>query len=138
MDRSENMRRIRSKDTAPEMAVRRLIHGLGFRYRLHVKDMPGKPDLVFPSRRKIIFVHGCFWHQHRSCREGRLPKSNRSYWTPKLQRNVKRDRQALRQLHSAGWDTLVIWECQASDLPRLQRMVLTFLGQRRSGASKLR
>lgn len=121
------MRRIRSKDTGPELTVRRLIHGLGFRYRLHVKDMPGKPDLVFPGRGKVIFVHGCFWHQHRSCPEGRLPNSNQPYWTPKLKRNVERDRKALRQLRRTGWRTLTIWECQAKDLPRLRQKVLAFL-----------
>jgi len=89
--RSANMRAIRSKGTKPEMRVRRLIHTLGYRYRLHRKDLPGKPDLVFPGRRCVIFVHGCFWHQHAGCREGRPPRSNSGYWTPKLSRTVERD-----------------------------------------------
>ncbi|WP_259397709.1 very short patch repair endonuclease, partial [Burkholderia cepacia] len=111
MSRSDNMRRIRSKDTAPEMAVRRLTHGLGYRYRLHRKDIPGKPDLVFPARRKVIFIHGCFWHQHPGCREGRPPKSNAAYWLPKLERNQQRDKAALEKLAALGWNALVIWEC---------------------------
>lgn len=101
MNRSENMRRIRSKDTAPEMAVRSLAHRLGYRYRLHRKDIPGKPDLVFPGRRKVIFIHGCFWHQHPGCREGRPPKSNTAYWLPKLERNMERDKDALARLAAA-------------------------------------
>lgn len=108
ISRSENMRRIRSKDTRPEMAVRRIVHGLGYRYRLHRKDIPGKPDLVFPRHRKVIFVHGCFWHQHPGCQDGRLPKSNTSYWGPKLKRNVERDKTALAELSSLGWEVLVI------------------------------
>lgn len=130
MNRSENMRRIRSKDTAPEMAVRRLVHGLGYRYRLHRKDIPGKPDLVFPSRRKVIFIHGCFWHQHPECREGRPPKSNTAYWGPKLERNVERDRRAVAELTAAGWGVLVVWECETKDLGELQGAVQAFLGPR--------
>src|SRR5262245_26748245 len=89
--RSANMARIRSVNTGPEMTVRRMAHGLGYRYRLHHRDLPGKPDLVFVAQKKIIFVHGCFWHQHEHCREGRLPGSNSEYWQPKLTRNVRRD-----------------------------------------------
>jgi DNA mismatch endonuclease (patch repair protein) len=128
MDRGENMRRIRSQDTLPEMTVRRLAHGLGYRYRLHRKDIPGKPDLVFPGRRKVIFVHGCFWHQHPACAEGRLPKTNLAYWKPKLKRNVERDKTALAQLAAAGWDTLVIWECEAKNIKALRKTLLKFLG----------
>lgn len=128
MSRSDNMRRIRSKDTAPEMAVRRLTHGLGYRYRLHRKDVPGKPDLVFPARRKVIFIHGCFWHQHPGCREGRPPKSNTAYWLPKLERNQQRDKAALESLATLGWDALVIWECEIKDGPGLARKIAEFLG----------
>jgi DNA mismatch endonuclease (patch repair protein) len=128
MNRSENMRRIRSKDTAPEMTVRRLAHSLGYRYQLHRKDLPGKPDLVFPGRRKVIFIHGCFWHQHPGCREGRLPKSNAAYWQPKLQRNIERDQAALAQLAASGWSALVIWECETASQENLQKSLLSFLG----------
>lgn len=128
MNRSENMRRIRSKDTAPEMAVRRLAHGLGYRYRLHRKDIPGKPDLVFPGRRKVIFIHGCFWHQHPGCREGRPPKSNAAYWLPKLERNIERDKAALAQLAAAGWDALVVWECETKNHEAMRQALLDFLG----------
>ena len=125
--RSENMRRIRSKDTGPEMTVRRLVHGMGYRYRLHRKDLPGNPDLVFPGKRKVIFIHGCFWHQHSGCRDGRLPKSNQSYWIPKLERNKDRDKSAIQKLESAGWVSLVIWECEIKDLDALKEKIEMFL-----------
>ena len=112
--RQWNMSRIRAKDMKPEMIVRRLVHGMGYRYRLHRKDLPGKPDLVFGPRRKVIFVHGCFWHRHAdpSCKIARLPKSNQDYWIPKLERNVERDARHRAALLSLGWDFLEIWECQ--------------------------
>lgn len=128
MNRSENMRRIRSKDTVPELAVRRLLHGMGYRYRLHGKEVPGKPDLVFAARRKVIFIHGCFWHQHPGCREGRPPKSNSGYWTSKLERNRQRDLLALEKLALAGWDSLVLWECEIKDIVTVATKVTTFLG----------
>ncbi|RQV61066.1 DNA mismatch endonuclease Vsr [Burkholderia cenocepacia] len=121
------MRRIRSKDTEPELIVRRLVYAMGYRYRLHRKDMPGKPDLVFLGRRKVIFTHGCFWHQHSGCREGRPPKSNTDYWLPKLRRNQERDRVALAQLAASGWDVLVIWECETKDSSALASKVRLFL-----------
>src|SRR5258707_1318924 len=101
--RSEIMARIRSKDTKPEMLVRRMLHGLGYRYALHRRDLPGAPDLVFPARRKVILVHGCFWHQHKKCVDGRLPKSREDYWEPKLMRNVDRDRRNASKLRRDGW-----------------------------------
>lgn len=110
--RSDNMRRIASKHTKPEMFVRRLVHGMGFRYRLHGEDLPGKPDLVFRGRRKAIFVHGCFWHQHERCIDGRIPRSKTEYWLPKLQRNIDRDASAIAQLNQMGWDVLIVWECE--------------------------
>lgn len=112
--RSEIMSNIRSKGMKPEMAVRRITHAMGYRYRLHGKDLPGKPDLVFPSRRKVIFVHGCFWHQHSdpACRIARRPKSNRHYWLPKLERTVARDGEHRAELVKRGWEVLVIWECE--------------------------
>ena len=109
---SAQMRCIRKKDTKPEMIVRKLVFGMGFRFRLHRRDLPGTPDIVFPSRRKAILVHGCFWHQH-DCKLGRKqPRTNQKYWLPKLERNVARDEQARRDLAVLGWSTLVVWECE--------------------------
>ena len=126
--RSANMAAIRSRDTAPELIVRRLAHRLGLRFRLHQSSLPGKPDLVFPRHRKVVFVHGCFWHQH-SCPDGHLPKSRISYWTPKLRRNCERDAEQLKLLKSLGWDVLIIWECQtkASLLGSLEKELRAFL-----------
>lgn len=126
--RSANMSRIRSNDTKPEMVVRRLAHSLGYRFRLHRKDLPGKPDLVFPARRKVIFVHGCFWHQHPECREGRMPGTNRDYWVPKLTRNIDRDSSAQSALTELGWQAIVIWECETTNLKALSSRLRTFLG----------
>ncbi|MDZ4199625.1 MAG: DNA mismatch endonuclease Vsr [Kiritimatiellia bacterium] len=110
-ERSERMSRIRNADTGPEMAVRRLVHGLGYRFRLHARDLPGNPDLVFRPRMKVIFVHGCFWHQH-GCRQYRQPRTKRSYWEPKLGRNKARDEEVRRELRKRGWGVMVVWECQ--------------------------
>ena len=125
--RSENMRRIRSTDMKPEMVVRRILHAEGFRYRLHVRDLPGRPDLVFRRLRKAIFVHGCFWHQHRDCIDGRVPRSNQGYWKPKLDRNVQRDREARDALEAEGWTVLVVWECETQDPERVRATVTRFL-----------
>jgi DNA mismatch endonuclease, patch repair protein len=124
--RSRCMSNIRSTDTKPERRVRQLVHAMGFRFRLHRKDLPGTPDLVFPCRRKVIFIHGCFWHGH-SCLERRLPKSNAGYWDKKLSRNVVRDRRAVRALRRAGWGVLTVWECQIRDIESLSRRIRTFL-----------
>lgn len=121
------MRRIRSRDTGPEWIVRRLVHGLGYRYRLHRKDLPGKPDLVFPSRQKVIFIHGCFWHSH-GCSLSHTPKSNLGYWLPKLERNRRRDEAVREALKAEGWDTLVIWECQTADPEQVAASIRQFLG----------
>jgi len=121
------MRRIRKTDTKPELAVRRIVHGMGYRFRLHRRDLPGTPDLVFPRLKKIIFVNGCFWHQHH-CRLGaKQPSSNRDYWLPKLARNVKRDRQARARLRKADWDVLVIWECATRPPNALSARLARFL-----------
>ena len=114
--RSAQMARVRGKDTKPEMVVRRLVHAMGYRYRLHRKDLPGKPDLVFPRLRKIIQVHGCFWHQHPdpACRRARIPKSRREFWGPKLEGNARRDIENERALRELGWDVLVVWECETT------------------------
>ena len=117
--RSANMARIRSDNTRPEMVVRRLAHAMGYRFRLHRRDLPGKPDLVFPRRKKVVFVHGCFWHQHPGCRDGRIPGTNRAYWEPKLARNVERDEAVQSALREAGWRVKVVWECEAIDAEAL-------------------
>src|SRR5689334_24657208 len=114
------MRRVHSRDTGPELAVRKLVHGMGYRYRLYSPDLPGRPDLVFAARKKAIFVHGCFWHRHR-CPCATLPKSNRAYWERKQDRNAMRDKQHVRELRRAGWKTLIIWECEIKEAKRLQR-----------------
>jgi DNA mismatch endonuclease, patch repair protein len=131
--RSANMRAIKSKGMKPEMAVRRLAHSLGFRFRLHRHDLPGRPDLVFPGRRKVVFVHGCFWHQHPdpACKAAHSPRSNTDYWGPKLARNFARDATTRGALAELGWDTLVLWECETKDLVSLRDKLLTFLGERR-------
>jgi DNA mismatch endonuclease (patch repair protein) len=109
--RSALMSKIRGKDTRPELVVRRLVHAMGFRYRLHRRDLPGSPDLVFTSRRKIIFVHGCFWHRHQGCPDAFLPKTRPKFWATKLHRNVVRDTRVKRQLRGAGWQIMTVWEC---------------------------
>lgn len=125
------MRAIRSSDTSPELVVRRLVHSLGRRYRLHGQRLPGKPDLVFAGQRKIIFVHGCFWHQHpcSSCQDSRRPKSNTAYWLPKLERNVSRDAENLFRLKADGWRVLVVWECETKDRVRLSARLRRFLNK---------
>lgn len=116
--RSRVMKAVTSADTRLEIMVRRSIHRMGYRYRLYRKDLPGTPDLVFPSRRKVIFIHGCFWHQH-SCRQGnRLPKSRQDYWIPKLRRNTERDAENEKMLQEMGWDVMVIWECETRKASR--------------------
>jgi DNA mismatch endonuclease (patch repair protein) len=126
--RSEIMRRVRSENTKPEMLVRRLVHAMGFRYRLHRKSLPGCPDLVFSTRHKVIFVHGCFWHGHR-CEAAKLPASNAEYWQAKRNRNVARDRRNLRSLGRIGWRAFVIWECELRDMERTRKRLLKFLGE---------
>lgn len=126
--RSDNMRAIRSSGMKPEMIVRRAVFALGYRYRLHCKDLPGTPDLVFRTRRKVIFVHGCFWHQHQGCSRGkRIPRSNVAYWQAKLDRNVKRDKMQLRSLRTKNWKVLIIWECQTKDVRKLRERLQRFL-----------
>ncbi|MGH1574133.1 very short patch repair endonuclease [Methylobacterium sp. P31] len=124
--RARIMRSIPKKDTKPELLVRRMAHALGFRFRLHRRDLPGTPDLAFPRHRKAIFVHGCFWHQH-TCRAGKLPRSRADYWVPKLTRNVARDARAQADLAASGWQSLVLWECELSDTVALRERLLSFL-----------
>ena len=131
--RSDNMRRIRSKDTTPELALRRMLYRMGFRFRLHRKDLPGKPDLVFPGRKKVLFLHGCFWHQHQGCREGRVPDTRREYWEPKLARNQERDALAQKALQALGWDVLTLWECELAKAPAaIAAQLRQFLGSSRT------
>jgi len=121
------MSRVRSKDTKPELAVRRLVHRMGFRYRLHVRDLPGNPDMVFASRSKIIFVHGCFWHRHGKCKKTRWPKSGLDFWRPKLERNRARDRAIRGSLRKLGWDVMVVWECQLKNPGKTAEKIKAFL-----------
>lgn len=125
-ERSALMARIRSKDTKPEMTVRKLIFSMGYRYRLHQKNLPGKPDLVFPSKKKVILVHGCFWHAH-TCKRGFRPKTNIEFWCKKLDANRLRDEKTLAQLNGMGWRCLTIWECQIGDLEQLATQISQFL-----------
>ncbi len=125
--RSEVMRRIRSRGTQPELMVRRLTHRLGYRFRLHRRDLPGTPDLVFPARKKVILVHGCFWHQHPECRLSRLPKSRVDYWEPKLEANQRRDARRLAELRARGWEPLVLWECEVRKRKNLAARIMRFL-----------
>lgn len=125
--RSRLMGRIRGKDTGPEMAVRRVAHRLGLRFRLHRRDLPGSPDLVFPRSQKVVFVHGCFWHRHPDCRFAYEPKSNLPFWTKKFAANVTRDEQALADLKNLGWEALVIWECEAKDAELVASRLSAFL-----------
>jgi DNA mismatch endonuclease, patch repair protein len=124
--RSEIMSRIRDKNTGPEIIVRRLLWSLGVRYRLHRKDIPGKPDIAFLSRRKLIFVHGCFWHGH-SCEDGHRPKSNTGYWNAKIERNVQRDGTHIARLTELGWGVLVVWQCETRDKASLRGRLSGFL-----------
>lgn len=126
MDRSTNMRAIRSKGMKPELKVRGLAYKLGYRFRLHSKDLPGKPDMVFASRRKVIFIHGCFWHSH-DCKSAHVPKSNQEYWIPKLARNQRRDAHNLEALQINGWQAAVIWECETRDEQELTKRLKSFL-----------
>lgn len=128
--RSYVMSRIHSKNTGLELAVRRLVFTMGYRYRLYAKGLPGKPDIAFPGRKKVIFVHGCFWHQHQKCPMGTPPSSNLAYWGPKLARTVERDRENLAALKQNGWKALVIWECQMQMSAKVKARISRFLGSR--------
>jgi DNA mismatch endonuclease, patch repair protein len=127
--RAERMSRVRGKDTKPEMIVRRLLHGQGYRYRLHARDLPGSPDIVFRGRRKAIYVHGCFWHRHpdETCKLARLPKSRREFWVPKLEGNRERDLRNQQLMIERGWSFLLVWECEIPDRKRLLESLQGFL-----------
>lgn len=126
-ERSKRMSLVRGKDTKPELLVRRLVYSLGYRYRLHSTEIPGKPDMVFKGRRKVIFVNGCFWHRHDNCSLARLPKSRLDFWKPKLEGNKERDKKNQEKLSARGWGFLVIWECEISDPEALTDKILNFL-----------
>ena len=124
--RSRIMSAVRAADTSPEMVVRRALHALGYRFRLHRRDLPGTPDIVLPRHRTAVFVHGCFWHHHQGCPKSRLPTTNTEFWQRKIADNVRRDRRRARQLRAMGWRVLTVWECQAhkpSLSPRLGRFL---------------
>lgn len=123
------MSRIKSKNTSTELTIRRMIYAMGFRYRLHVKALPGKPDLVFAGRRKVIFVNGCFWHGHEDCRFARLPKSRIEFWAAKIARNRERDQENIAAIEARGWRVLTIWQCQLKDLEGLKKRINDFIEQ---------
>jgi DNA mismatch endonuclease (patch repair protein) len=125
--RSAIMRSVRQKDTLPELQVRRLVHSMGFRFRLHRKDLPGTPDLVFPRHKKVIFVHGCFWHSHYGCKRATVPQTRNDFWTAKFARNRERDEKAVAALSLQGWKSLVIWECEAKNASTLAGLLRGFL-----------
>lgn len=125
--RSFLMSQVKSKDTKPERIVRSLIHGLGYRFRLHSKSLPGKPDIVLPQHKKVVLVHGCFWHRHARCRKSRLPTTNVIFWHNKISGNIDRDRLIRRKLKALGYKVLVVWECQTSNLDKLEERLRKFL-----------
>ncbi|CAO4175007.1 very short patch repair endonuclease [Methylorubrum populi] len=121
------MQSVGQKDTGPELAVRKIAHALGYRFRLHRKDLPGRPDLVFPGRKKVVFVHGCFWHGH-GCSKGRLPKSRPEFWVPKIEGNKARDHRAESKLAELGWESLTLWQCEAKNVEAITAKLVDFLG----------
>lgn len=121
------MARVGARNTKPEVTVRRLLHGLGYRYRLHRKDLPGTPDVCFPTRKKAIFVHGCFWHRHDGCRRTTTPKTRTSFWADKFEKNRRRDRMNMTDLGKLGWLAMVVWECETNDLRALAPRLVRFL-----------
>ncbi len=126
-ERSERMRRIRGKDTSPERQVRSILHRMGYRFRLHAKDLPGRPDIVLPRFRTVIQVHGCFWHRHRGCKVATTPKSNTAFWQAKFEANVARDRRNAARLRRQGWSVITVWECQVRDEDRVARRLASCL-----------
>ncbi|HVZ43858.1 MAG TPA: very short patch repair endonuclease [Ramlibacter sp.] len=135
--RSELMARIRTKDTEPELRLRRWLHAQGLRYRLHDTALPGRPDIVFPSRKKVVFVHGCFWHRHDNCGLATHPKTRAEFWRAKFASNVARDRAKEAALLAAGWGVLIVWQCELDDLKRIGRRVLRFLDRGRTSTGGL-
>ena len=126
--RSANMSAVRSRNTGPEIRVRQIAHGLGYRFRLHRRELPGKPDIAFPGRQKVVFVHGCFWHQHKGCPRASIPESNSEFWRNKLSRNMVRDAKQVAAIRKNGWRVLVVWECETKNERRLAARLRRFLG----------
>jgi len=126
-ERSRLMSRIRGKDTKPERVVRKLLHSMGYRFRLHRKDLPGTPDIVLPKHQKVIFVHGCFWHQHPNCTRASIPKTRTDFWAAKLSKNATRDMEAIAELEGLGWFVMIVWECELRDLEKLTLALHNFL-----------
>ena len=124
------MAAVRSKDTKPEMMIRRLVYSMGYRYKLHSDALPGKPDLVFSSKKKVVFVHGCFWHGHNGCNKAQLPKSRTDFWQDIIENNVRRDKRVKRALNRKGWRYLIIWQCQINNLEKVKAKIYTFLNNR--------
>ncbi|MFC1677999.1 very short patch repair endonuclease, partial [Planctomycetota bacterium] len=125
--RSWNMSRIRSKDTKPEIIVRSMLHKMGYRFRLHRKDLPGKPDITLPKYKTVIFVHGCFWHGHKGCKRSNVPKTNQDYWILKIQKNIQRDKYQRKQLKRLGWHVLILWECQIEKTRIIEKKIKNLL-----------
>jgi DNA mismatch endonuclease (patch repair protein) len=122
------MSAVRGKNTGPELRLRRIVYGLGYRYRLHRRNLPGTPDLVFPGRRKVVFLHGCFWHQHEGCAAARIPKTRPEFWLEKFSQNKARDERVVASLEAAGWRSLVIWECELAEPDKVASLIMQFLG----------
>jgi DNA mismatch endonuclease (patch repair protein) len=125
--RKQIMSRVSDKDTKPELIVRSVLHRLGYRFRLHRKDLPGKPDILLPKYKKVILVHGCFWHGHAGCSRSKRPSTNKEFWNNKLDKNIKRDFNNIEQLKNLGWDVLVIWSCEVNDTDNLKKIITRFL-----------
>ena len=125
--RSQIMSRVSSGNTKPEIAVRSLLHDLGYRFRLHRKDLPGKPDITLPKHKKIIFVHGCFWHGHTGCSRSKRPLTNKEFWREKLDKNIERDKETVDALRELGWNVLIVWSCEVKDNDKLKTKLLSFL-----------
>ncbi len=135
-ERSERMSRIRSKDTSPEVALRRALHALGLRFKLHRKDLPGRPDIVLPRHKAVVFVHGCFWHRHAGCRVATTPKSNTAFWQDKFERNVARDARSIELLEAQGWNVLVAWECELGSARKISDAALRIAQKVHSAATR--
>lgn len=125
--RSQHMARVKNRNTKPELIVRHLLHTMGYRFRLHRKDLPGSPDIVLPRHRKVVFTHGCFWHGHAGCRRAGRPTSNRAFWDKKIDRNIERDEIAVMALRASGWQVLVVWECETRDRESLSHVLAEFM-----------
>jgi DNA mismatch endonuclease (patch repair protein) len=124
--RRQIMSRVSGKNTKPELAVRSLLHSMGYRFRLHRKDLPGKPDITLPKYQKVIFVHGCFWHDHQDCSRSKRPTTNKEFWNEKLDKNVDRDKESVRNLHQLGWGVLIVWTCEVNDALKIRNKLLSF------------